>query len=498
MKIHNNSRAICRLAAGIALLCCTLQVAAQDKKIAALTKEALLTDFDLIVNILKQQHPNLYKFTDSVSFAHQTDSLRKVIAQQPTLINFLQHLPNYLVKDVHLSLNLSDDYEKELNATLQYFPYPVVIERDRVFINIKGAAIPYGTELISINNIPVKKVLDELAVHAYSDGYITTGTDRIARNFQFYFSLHTQKNQPYQVAYKETGTNKTRQITLPAVDPTTAYHATSQAVLPVNVLQRAYHIYDNFFDASQTGLLTVNTFSLNESAAYKEFSQFFREVNKRQYKQVIIDIRNNGGGNPAIAALLYSFLAKAPFRNVYNYRTKTISISYPEYATDDNNRRYSEEDIRSDKNFYYQRFDKDSTGFYVGNNRLKEGLLEDFPPDKDAFHGDVYILTGGGTVSAATYFASLVQKNQRGTIIGKETGSGVAATTAAWFITYLLPGTQSRLSIPRAELYFFNATTDNGHGILPDQEVPLSSFIRYMQAGKDPELSYTLEVLRKQ
>ncbi len=135
-------------------------------------------------------------------------------------------------------------------------------------------------------------------------------------------------------------------------------------------------------------------------------------MNKRGYKNVIIDIRNNGEVIPAISALLFSFLAPKAFQNVYNYRTKNIEIAFPGYATTQG-RKMSDEDIRSNTQFLYQRFDLDSTtGFYVGNARLKEGQLENFPPDKDAFKGDIYVLTGGGTVSAATYFASLVQKEQ--------------------------------------------------------------------------------------
>ncbi len=220
-------------------------------------------------------------------------------------------------------------------------------------------------------------------------------------------------------------------------------------------------------------------------------------MNKRGYKQVIIDIRSNGGGNPGISALLFSFLTAKPFHNVYNYRTRTIDIAYPEYAIADGNRKLSDDDIRSNKNFLYQRFDKDSAaGTYIGNARLKEGQLENYPPDKDAFSGNVYVLTGGGTVSAATYFASLVQKNKRGLIVGKETGSGEQATTAAWFLNYLLPRTKSVLTIPITELYFFNSTTDNGRGVIPDKEVPMEKFIGFVRRSEDPELSYTMELIR--
>ncbi|QJB38287.1 hypothetical protein HF324_10575 [Chitinophaga oryzae] len=479
------------------LACACLQAPAQEKKLASLTKEDFIADFRLAVDILKKQHPNPYKFIDSATFMHRVDSLMDRMAKEPDMMTSLQYSPIYLVRDVHTSLRLSNDNSRELYSNLRFFPYPVIIERERMFVNIKGATIPYGAEILSINNKSVKDILQSLSTSAYSDGFITTGMDRLYPEFQVTFSLLSPHQATYPVTWTAPGSKETRKTTLPAADPGSAFHATRQSVFPFNVLQRAYYIYNDYDDSTKTGRLTVNTFALNEQDAYKEFSEFFREVKKRNFRQVIIDVRSNGGGDPAISALLYSFMAEAPFRNVYNYRTRNIDVAYPEYAVADNGRRLSDEDIQGQKNFFYQRFDKDSSGFYVGNARLKDGLMENFPPDKDAFHGKVYVLTGGGTVSAATYFATLVQKNKRGVIIGKETGSGEAATTAAWFLRYLLPRTKCVLTVPRSELNFFNAVKDNGRGIMPDKEVPMDKFMEYIRADKDPELSYTMDLIQK-
>ncbi|NIG55431.1 S41 family peptidase [Chitinophaga sp. Cy-1792] len=482
---------------GAAVLCalCSMRVSAQDKKLSNLTKEDFIADFRLAAEILKKQHPNPYKFIDSASFQRKVDSLMEKAATAPDVVSVLQYSPVYLVRDVHTSLSVNNDHAKDLYSMINLFPFPVAVERGKIFVNIKGGAIPYGAEVTSINNMAAKDILQALSTPAYSDGYITSGLDRLYPNFQVMYSLLSPHEQQFQVSYIAPGSTDTKKVTLPYANSTQAFHDSRMAVLPVNLLQRSYAIYNNYYDDTKTGLLTVNTFGINESDAYKEFSEFFRELNNRKYKQVIIDVRSNGGGNPAISALLYSFLTDKPFRNVYNYRTHTIDIAMPEYAIAENGRRLSDEDIQTQKNFLYQRFDKDSTGLYIGNARLREGLLENFPPDKDAFHGKVYVLTGGGTVSAATYFASLVQQNKRGTIIGHETGSGEAATTAAWFMKYLMPRTKCILNVPMSELYFFNASTDKGHGVMPDREVPVSKCASYIQAGKDPEMSYTMELI---
>jgi hypothetical protein len=474
-----------------------LYTSAQKQELTDLTKNGLIADYRLAVDILKKQHPNPYKFTDSVTLHHKMDSLLALASQQTNAFACHQFSPIRLFRDVHTSFRWSDDNAKEAFGNIRFFPFPVLIERDKLLVNIKGSDVPFGAEITRINKRTAKEVIQSMAGSSYSDGFITTGTDRVSPNFQFFLSLQNSDPKTYEIEYLVPHTNTVKKITVPCATPTEAFHSNRQSVLPINGLQRTYYVYNDYNDEAQTGVLTVNGFNLDESYAYKEFSAFFKEVNKRKYKNVIIDIRNNGGGNPGISALLYSFLSPAPFKNVYNYRTKTIKVSNAEYAIADQNRKMSEQDIQNNENFLYQRFDNDTlSGFYVGNARLKEGQLENFPPDKDTFKGNVYVLTGGGTVSAATYFASLVQKNKRGLVIGKETGSGEQATTAAWFLNYLLPNTKSILTVPMSELYFFDASKDNGIGVIPNKEVPIDQFISYMQASKDPELSYTMDLIK--
>ncbi|RFS18752.1 hypothetical protein DVR12_26505 [Chitinophaga silvatica] len=477
------------------LIGATLFSSAQVNKFSDFTKEDLVKDYKLAMDILKKQHPNPYKFIDSATLDKRVDSLMQLALAQQSPLSGVQFSPIYLIRDVHTSCRFSEDVAKNVLGSMYFFPLPVLIEREKIIVNIKGEAIPFGSEILSVNKQTAKELIASLAASTYSDGYSNTGTDRVSGNFQTILSMKSPDCREYEISYTEPGSKAVKKLRLPSLLPSPAFHSTKQAVLPVNQLARSYWIYSSYEDQNSTGILTVNSFNLQESYAYKEFSSFFKEVKKRGCKNVVIDIRSNGGGNPAISALLFSFLAKESFKNVYNYRTKTIDLAYSEYATMDG-RKYSDDDIRNNKNFLYQRFDKDSaSGFYIGNARLKEGQMENFPADKDAFSGNVYVLTGGGTVSAATYFATLVQKNKRGIIIGKETGSGEQSTTAAWFVNYQLPLTKFILTIPMTELNFFNASTDNGRGVIPDKEVPLEKYLSYVRESKDPEMTFALEYI---
>lgn len=462
-----------------------------QRKIADLKKEDFISDFDLSVNIIRKQHPNPFKFIKEEAFNHKVDSLRKYLVSNPDIYNFLSSSPLRLIKDVHTSGTVADDLSIELFKSISYFPYPVLVEKGRVFVNIMNKEIPFGSEITTINKVPVKKILTEIASNV--DGYIQTGADRNGNDFARYYSFRYRDHENYTIAFIKPGKTEIEYLTVSPVSASDYSYRSAKCVLPFNLLQQSYSIYSDLNDQKQTGILTVGTFNLSEDYAYKEFSNFFKEVNQKKYTNVIIDIRRNSGGNPAIAALLYSFITKNSFANTYTYKTKNITLSYPQYVVDGNMRTYSDEDIRSQNNYLYQRFDKnDTTGWYTGNSRLMEGLLTNFPKDKDAFSGSVKVLVGAETISAATYFASLVKVNKRGLIIGKETASGVDATTAAWFASYQLPATKSVLTIPLTEIYFFNATKDKGRGLMPDKELPIELFIKYALENKDPEMTYAM------
>lgn len=470
---------------------------AQEQPFTGFTKQDLKDDFKYAVDLLKRQHPNPYKFTDTVTFNRKMDSLMTRLDRDPSLLSALRYSPVQLFNDVHLKLDYDEEHVIDMFYAINHFPLATTTFKDKIIVNAKGAAIPFGAELLSINKMPAAKVLSEIGYATYSDGFIKTGADRTGTNLSLFISLVFPDAASYEVVYKEAGAKGPATVKLPAVDAKTGYHNRNLGELPFNTFLKRGYVTKEYLDKESAAILTVLTFMLQENALYKELGDFFSEVKKRDIKNVIIDIRSNGGGNPNMSALLYSFVALKPFDNVFNYRTKNIEVHDPANLLNGYGTKMSEEEVKQNENFLKQRFDYDSTaGFYYGNARLTEGSITNYPPDKNNFKGNVYVLTSGGTVSAATYFAALVKNNQRGLLVGTETGSGEASTTAAWFNTYKLPKTKCRLTVPMSEIYFMKAQQDNGRGCVPDRELTFEAFQRYIKANVDPEIQYTLDLIR--
>ncbi len=470
---------------------------AQQQPFTGFTRQDLKDDFIYAVDLLKRQHPNPYKFTDTVAFNRKMDSLMARLDKDPSLLSALRYSPVQLFNDVHLKLDYDEERVIDVFYGIHHFPLATTTFRDKIIVNAKGAAIPFGAEIISINKMPASKILSEIGYATYSDGFIRTGADRAATNLSLFISLIFPDAAGYEVVYRDFGAKSPVTVQLKSVDAKTGYHNRNLGELPFNTFLKRAYVTKEYLDKESTAILTVLTFMLQENEMYKELSSFFEEVRKRNIGNVIIDIRSNGGGNPNMSALLYSFVALKPFDNVFNYRTKNIRLHDTENLLNGYGAKMGEEEIKQNDNFLKQRFDYDSAaGFYFGNARLTEGSITNYPPDKNNFKGNVYVLISGGTVSAATYFAALVKNNKRGTLVGTETGSGEASTTAAWFSTYTLPKTKSRLTVPMSEIYFMKAQQDNGRGCTPDKELSFEAFQQYIRANQDPEIQYTLDMIR--
>ncbi|MND70136.1 Peptidase family S41 [compost metagenome] len=475
----------------ICLLMLLSYKATAQMSIDSLKKEDLISDFKIAVDILKNNHPNPFKFISESKFNQQVDSLEKELMVRNDIFGFISNFPTKLIKDVHLTSSLNTDLSEEIFKKLTYFPLPVFVEQGRMFVNIKNSPIPFSAEIIEINGIPTTDILKRLS--ATVDGKNPT-TDRV-ENFGLKMSINYGKMDRYSIQYIDPSSKNIKKIDLAAISPSKYYYNEQKQVLPFNLAQMyRSNIYGEFNSRLNTGVITVNSFNLDEGYAYKEFSKFFKEANRRKCDRIIIDIRRNAGGNPSIAALLFSFIAREKsFSNLFKYKTKTIRLNNDRYRSDGNGRNLSDDDLQQEVNFFYQRFDKGSDAQYVGNSRLMEGVVSDFPRDKNAFDGEILVLVGSETISAAVYFASLVQRSKSGIIIGKETSSGKDATTAAWFAMYELPKTKTLISIPRSEIYFFNADHDSGRGLMPDIEIPIDNFLDYVKKGVDPEMTFALE-----
>lgn len=196
---------------------------------------------------------------------------------------------------------------------------------------------------------------------------------------------------------------------------------------------------------------SVMLFNFNscDTGGFDNFMRrMFAEAKRDSVRHLIIDVRDNGGGNSATGDEVCRYLTDRPFSGFGGSKirkSKTVCL------------------------YYQDKFTKDTVYDYT--NASEYNLHLPYDP-KFRFDGKTYLLIGPHTYSSAANFAWEYWKFVPGTVIGEETG-GVNISTGD-IITRILPHSEFRVIVPWKIFYHYGAKDgDPIHGTIPDIKVPV-------------------------
>ncbi|MFT3932290.1 MAG: S41 family peptidase [Chitinophagaceae bacterium] len=460
---------------------------------AEFPRQKLEEDYTLFRNILEDAHPSLYWYTSKDSldyffnygFQHIKDSMTE--PQFRTLLS-------YVISKIdcgHTTIRFSKKYARYMDTVrLAQFPIGIKFWDDSaiVYVNInrKDSLLTRGTTITAINDVPIATVRDSLFRYMVMDGYGLNHKYQTLSNIGTFGGLYQAvfgARDSFGVRYIDSsGIEKATSISLYDIRKDTAFRRFVRRVPAQTKKQRKETVLFNArniqIDTSgSTAFMTVTTFA-DGNKLRSFFRQSFRTLQERQIKNLVIDLRLNGGGNVALSTNLTRYISDHKFK-----------LADSLYA----NRRLSR---------YEQYINNSFGGFFFFNfmtHRARDGKYHFGyferhyfkPKEKYHYNGNVYVITGGFSFSASTLFVNAVKGQQNVKIVGEETGGGAYGNTAWFEPTATLPNTQLRFTLPRFRMVMNKDYPKNGHGILPDIEVkPASSAIKN---GYD----YKIEYLRK-
>ena len=101
------------------------------------------------------------------------------------------------------------------------------------------------------------------------------------------------------------------------------------------------------------------------------------------------------------------------------------------------------------------------------------------PKTKNHFDGNIYLLQGGLSFSAATLFVGSLKGQNNITVLGEETGGGNYGNSAMFIPTITLPNSKLRVTLPLYRLVIDSTRVKDGRGIMPNiYIVPSSNAIK--------------------
>lgn len=464
--------------------------------VSDLSKEKFITDFDIFQNTLEKAHAGLYKYHPKKDMDRQFALNRAAINERTNQVSFYSQLSSILsyIGSLHDNLAFSERIKNELYTEKGYFPYPVKLIDKKLLINISGQNIPVGAEIISINGRKTKEILPHLYHYTTSDGFNLTGkTLLISNSFPLVYRLEFGTSDKFNVVYKPflQKENTTVEIPSSSYNDYKIQFEKRHSILLDTLLKRkyAFQIIDNL----NTGILTVNTFSFGgrknaKHLAYKAFlRKTFETIKLGKIKNLIVDIRKNGGGSDPNDLMTFTYLAHQPFKENMEAYTLFQQLPDPQYSKEDST------DIRE-----LEKELKEEHNRLSGNKYYQDPSYNPFwQPDSLAFRGKLYLLTGPAVASAASLFAGLVKNEGFATIIGEESMGGFYGHTGHIPISYILPNTKMTLTFSIVDLKQYvtgKHKTPFGRGILPDLQVVQSQ--QDFMTNKDRVLAETLAHVR--
>lgn len=463
-------------------------------------KKEASEDLFLYFDLIDQQHGNPYQYVSRRDFL---EAINHTIDQLPEVLDYksfeleLAKLNN-LIRCGHTTVKINTSTYKKIIDDQVFFPLPVSIIDDRVYVDFDQSIVPHGSELLTINNRVIDDLLPAMKELVATDGYSDTKREReLESRFGYYVFLTSGTHQSFEVSYLDPN-NQLKTARLDGV--------AGNEMIANNYYRPLYQSHERYYhfthvdaiDSLQTIVLTLNTFQANPSWFYENLSSLYQNETKTfTFNHLVLDLRNNHGGDRRILNFLYEFLTGNELVDPSHTSTRTIDIANEEYLEGINGRLSSDKTISEAKNYLNKHFTSSEGGLYRGTEQnwhqtFDAGIQWEGMP----FEGQIYVLTSGKTFSAAADFARILGQLDHVTLIGEETGGAHVGRTANMLLNYSLPHSQSKVQIPviYEEFVHVNESNNKGRGTFPDYYV--KETLTDLIAQRDTPFDFTLNLIQ--
>jgi C-terminal processing protease CtpA/Prc len=365
---------------------------------------------------------------------------------------------------------------------MNYSPYIFLPVQNRVFtvanLNKKqDSTLKKGTEITRINGVEVDSILSYCRRFISSDGYNRSGKEHFVQlGFNSYFLGLFGRPDTFEVEYREG--KKTKTLRYPAI------RLKSLPALPLGAkvdslltrYKRAKINYRFLDDEKKTAYMQLEKFAHRSDA--RVYRRIFRKLQKNQSENLVLDLRNNGGGSLANSYRLLSYLLDEP-------ATQTLRTHRRNYPY----RKYTKGNLA----FKFTRLAYRIIGKQVTRHDTDYFVYTIRPRKKDHFNGRLFVLINGGSFSASCLVAAYLRQNPRATFIGEETGGTIEGCNAGITPCYHLPKTRIRVRVPAFRIIHDPVAKVTGQGILPDIHTEYG--YRDIVTKRDLELQKVKEIL---
>lgn len=418
----------------ISLFCITF-ILAFSVNAQKYSRNDVVKDIDAMVLLLKDIHPNMFAEYAESNFYEEIEKAKAQITDSMDVFGVYKVIEplTVLLGDGHTQLSFPRNH---FTGDEPFFPLSIIVDsNDSTIITnhtytTEDVSIPSGATILSINGTPYKEIIEDM-LRYHSGERIFFRLAKTSMNFSdILFILYP--SETFDIEYSYNGeVQKETLNAIPRKDVRNIFLMTLFAPPPYS-----YTI------EKEVAILTIKSLS-----GRKQFRQMvekmFDELKELTVRNLIIDLRNNGGGDSSLGDTLITYLVDRPFAQFWKVEVKisetTKSMSMGAIA--------------------------DSVGIVTADTTNLITFLNP-KPEQERYKGNVYVLTNHTTFSSASSLASLLKEYDAAKIVGEETGG--MSVSYGNIVHRKLPMSGITLAVSFARMHLMGSDENDIHGVVPD------------------------------
>ena len=422
---------------------CFACTAAFGQPPAKLSRAQAVADIDTMAYYITTIHPDPFTIIPESDFRTGIERIKTSLPDSvKTLDLYLQLAPIVAsLGDGHTSLQAPAPIFGWLDGA-RWFPLPLAVDPDTFEMTSEGR------QVAQINGIPAAEIVRKVLATQSGESMAF----RVVRVLWFggwpvAVSLFDPAGR-YRVVFADGETIEAAGVTF------------EEAVALTPEMGEKPDFTYRIIEDKNAAALEFN--SLDNLDAFRPFLvSMFTDLKNRDIANLIIDMRENGGGSNSVGDELFQYISPVPFEQMSRGR---VRISEPM-------RRLRPSIISPD-------FPKQDTIFEYPASWFELIPLRDNPLRFIGGDKKVFLLTSPITFSSAANFAWAFQAFNMGTIVGTETGGYIVQFGE--MVSFRLPYSRMRLGISWKEFYGYGATEADRRPVRPDIEVPAAEALDYV------------------
>ncbi|PWN70570.1 peptidase S41 [Chryseobacterium phosphatilyticum] len=414
------------------------------------SKKTVEQDFDFLYHSLQDTHYNLYAYQDKQAYDRLFYSLKSGIKDSMSFIetvSLYQNLTSFS-NTGHCEIDFpAGSYIQYAQEGGTLFPLELAFENNRTFIrknfssNNKAAI---GDQLLSIDKVPVRDLIKKVYPLISAERSYFKNAKIEFWSFPRLWFQHYGKKNFWDLEIK----NNKNQIFITRLNSISVMEYEEKRNGEILNPQKILKFY------GKTAYLKPGFLSSADPDGLYLFKKYidstFDKIRNNQTRNLIIDLRNNPGGDNDYSDYLISYFASKPFKWYSRFSIKTSAI-LKDYTKKSNDTLSS----------FAQTILKGKDGDIIPVDLPAQQPME----QSKRFKGKIYILINRQTYSMAAVSAALIQDYKFGTIVGEETGD--TPTLYASQFSFQLPETKINVKVPKG--YIIRPDGDEHlKGVVPD------------------------------